>query len=43
MCGLADFPKTFGFKGNKGYFPYFFNTTYNQVYKGVYPSKEYSG
>lgn len=43
LCGLAAFPKTFGFKGNKGYFPHYFNTTDNQNYKGVYPAKEYYG
>ncbi|CAG2207378.1 unnamed protein product [Mytilus edulis] len=43
LCGLAAFPKTFGFVGNKGYFPHYFNTTENQKYKGIYPDKEYFG
>ena len=43
LCGLAAFPGTFGFKGNKGYFPHYFNTLENQNYKGIYPAKEYYG
>ena len=43
LCGLAAFPKTFGFSGNKGFFPHYFNTSENQKYKGVHPSKSHYG
>ena len=43
ICGLAKFPNTFDFKGNKGYFPHYFNIEENQRYKGVYPDKKYYG
>ena len=42
LCALSKFPETFGFKGNKGYFPHYFNTSKNQEYIGKYPElKDY--
>ena len=39
LCGLAAFPETFNFEGNKGYFPHYFNISKHQNYKGSYPCK----
>jgi len=43
LCPLSAFPKTFGFEGNKGYFPHTFNTKANQNYAGEYPALKYYG
>jgi hypothetical protein len=39
LMPLKDFPRTFGLKESKGYFPHTFNTDENQNYIGPYPSK----
>jgi hypothetical protein len=41
--GLSEFPESFGFKGNKGYFPHHFNTKMNQQNIGKYPRLKYYG
>lgn len=43
LMELAKFPSTFGFKGNKGCFPHYFNTMKNQEYIGKYRAEEYYG
>ena len=43
LCPLAAFPKTFGFEGNKGNFPHYFNKEKNQKYIGKFPDLKYFG
>lgn len=39
LMPLKDFPRTFGLKEAKGYFPHKFNTDANQCYVGPYPCR----